>query len=294
MPPGLWIVATPIGNLGDLSERARQALEEADRILCEDTRRTSQLLSVLGLSKSMDRLDAHATDAKLERVVEAMLEGRSYALVTDAGTPAVSDPGARIVKLARDAGVRITPVPGASAVMALLSVSGLDETAFCFRGFFPRKSKERAEELTQASSSQVSRVFVWFEAPGRIEDAIDAVATFAPDCQIVAGKELTKLHEKLLAGSACEVSSQLKAELKLEGERGEWCFVVRFAALPERSAQESSDWVKALRCLIDEGVSPSNSARKVSQIFDIAKKIVYEMALSLKDKDKANNSDEGG
>ena len=281
LPPGLWVVATPIGNLGDLTERAQQALEEAEVILCEDTRRTSQLLSVLGLSKTLERLDAHATDKQLARVIQALTDGQSFALVTDAGTPAISDPGARIVSLAHGAGIRVTPVPGVSAVMTLLSVAGLEETEFCFRGFFPKKTKEKKEELALAASAKVARIFVWFEAPGRVLDTVEQIALEWPEAQVVAGKELTKLHEKVLVGTASEVAKLLAAELNLEGERGEWCLIVRFAVTTVLGPEESSDWVKALRCLMEEGVSASQSAKRVSQTFGVTKKIVYEMALSL-------------
>ena len=281
LPPGLWVVATPIGNLGDLTERAQQALEEAEVILCEDTRRTSQLLSVLGLSKTLERLDAHATDKQLARVIQALTDGQSFALVTDAGTPAISDPGARIVSLAHGAGIRVTPVPGVSAVMTLLSVAGLEETEFCFRGFFPKKTKEKKEELALAASAKVARIFVWFEAPGRVLDTVEQIALEWPEAQVVAGKELTKLHEKVLVGTASEVAKLLAAELNLEGERGEWCLIVRFAVTTVLGPEESSDWVKALRCLMEEGVSASQSAKRVSQTFGVTKKIVYEMAVSI-------------
>jgi 16S rRNA (cytidine1402-2'-O)-methyltransferase len=284
LPPGLWVTATPIGNLGDLTERALQALESADAVLCEDTRRTSQLLSSLGLSRRLERLDAHASDSKLAHVVQAMVEGKSFALVTDAGTPAISDPGGRLVRLARLAGVRVTPVPGASAVMALLSAAGFEETAFCFRGFFPRKTKEIEAELEAAASSRVSSVFVWFEAPARVRESLEVLARVAPDARVVAAKELTKLHERILSGDAREAAEAVALEVKDEGERGEWCFAVRFAPRAAPGEAESSDWVKALRCLLEEGVSPSNSAKRVTQAYGIGKKIVYEMALTLSGK----------
>lgn len=151
--PGLWVVATPIGNLGDLSPRAREALELADAILCEDTRRTARLAAALGISTPLERLDAHAGPRAIEKAVKRLEAGESLALVTDAGTPAISDPGAALVAAARDAGVAITPFPGASAVMTLLSVAGFHETPFTFRGFF----RENPASAPRSSSSRNAR-----------------------------------------------------------------------------------------------------------------------------------------
>ena len=139
LPQGLWVVATPIGNLGELSERARGALAQADAIYCEDTRRTGALLTAVGISgKSLRRLDAHSGARAVEDAVARLESGESFAYVSDAGTPAISDPGSALVAAARARGVRVTPVAGPSAVAALLSVSGFEGTAFVFRGFFPQ------------------------------------------------------------------------------------------------------------------------------------------------------------
>ncbi len=291
MPAGLWVVATPIGNLGDLSPRALAALEQADFILCEDTRRAAQLLAATlgsGGGQSLERLDAHASPKKLEVVAHRLAAGESAALITDAGTPAISDPGSALVRLCREKGVRITGVPGPSSVPALLSVCGFEETAFAFRGFLPRKAGEIREELKAAAeASKISRVFVWFESPQRIEESLALLAEQSPDSDVVAAKELSKLHEKLFAGSASQVAAQVREELAREGARGEWCFAVRF---PELKASESavsansSDWVKALECLLSAGVSASEAARQVSQHFGVARNEAYTAALAKKSK----------
>lgn len=286
-PPGLWVVATPIGNLEDLSARARRALEDAHAILCEDTRRTSHLLSALGLSKPLERLDAHATDAKLEVVARRLASGESFALVSDAGTPGISDPGAKLVARARELGVAITPFPGPSAPVTLLSAAGFDETAFIFRGFFPRKNAERARELELARNSArlgVARVLVWFESPERIGGALGFIAQAEPEARVFAAKELTKLHERFFEGAAPTAASAVQMELEAQGARGEWCFAVRMPAPRKAEAgndDESLEWVKALHCLLNARVSASVAAREVSQQFGVPKNRVYKEALMI-------------
>ena len=211
LPSGLWVIATPIGNLADMAPRALQALEKADLILCEDTRRTAALLSALEIphfTRRLDRLDAHTESQRLPGWIEALEEGKSLALVTDAGTPGVSDPGAILVEAARKAGVRITPFPGASAVSVLLSVAGFSETSFAFRGFFPRKIKEQEQELELALASKLVRVIIWFESPHRILDTLKVISQQNPEADLVVGKELTKIHEHLFYGVATDAYSR--------------------------------------------------------------------------------------
>jgi 16S rRNA (cytidine1402-2'-O)-methyltransferase len=308
IPKGLWIVATPIGNLEDLTERARAALEQADEIVCEDTRRTSQLLNAIGLSGhgKLSRLDAHSTQGQLEKVLAKLEEGLSIALVTDAGTPSVSDPGSAFVALAHKHGVQVTPIPGVSAVPTLLSVSGFSGTSFCFRGFFPRKAGDQSKELEMIAASARSSlsnspcgIFIWFESPNRIEETLKAFVSSTQTGVVAAGsklcvaKEFTKVHEQIWTGSPSEVLDQVRAHLQKEGERGEWVFGVQLEASSSSALNskgnfdESSEWVKALHCLIDAGISASEAAKKVSQYFGVAKKEVYEVALQLTGKKSA-------
>jgi 16S rRNA (cytidine1402-2'-O)-methyltransferase len=291
LPTGLWVVATPIGNLGDLSPRALQALSLADAILCEDTRRTSQLLAAVGLSgKRLERLDAHATPARLDQVADRLEAGENLALVSDAGTPAVSDPGSALVARALERGVRVTPLPGPSAVVTLLSVAGFESTAFLFRGFFPRKTKERETEIRLAESCAklgATRVLAWFESPERVSDALAAWARLAPDARIIAGKELTKLHERFFSGNSVETAEKVASEIERDGALGEWCFAVEFAEHSsvnvENVAQDgdSLDWVKALQCLLNAQVSASGAAKQVSQHFGVSRNVAYDRALRL-------------
>jgi 16S rRNA (cytidine1402-2'-O)-methyltransferase len=281
LPPGLWVVATPLGNTADLSARARAALECAQAVLCEDTRRTANLLSVLGLRSRMERFDAHAAQERVDELVRRLTEGESFALVSDAGTPGICDPGARLVRAAREARVRITPVPGPSAVAALLSVAGFESEGFVFHGFFPRKSSERDQAMDDSLASP-ERVHLWFESPNRVVESLEHVARAMPEAELVAAKELTKMHERFFWGSAPEAALEVRQEIGREGALGEWCFALR---LPERPrTTQSSDWVKALQCLVDCQVSAPEAAKRVSQIFGVARNEAYETYLRLSGK----------
>jgi 16S rRNA (cytidine1402-2'-O)-methyltransferase len=305
LPAGLWIVATPIGNLGDVSSRAKRALEVADHVLCEDTRRTAALLSSLGQDRflpKLQRLDAHTETAQLEKWIEDLQEGLSLALVTDAGTPSVSDPGAALVHLAHQAGIKVVPIPGPSAVTALISASGFQATAFAFRGFFPRKNTEQKQELARLMDSKLSRVCVWFESPHRIVDTLQTLEEFVTsnqrDAEVIVGKELTKLYERIFWGSPHEILENVTSEIRTQGEKGEWCFGVwlkdhadqNFDSKSIESLERSVAWKKALKCLIEAGISPSSAAKRVSQEFGETKKTVYDAALILAGK----KTEEGG
>lgn len=281
----LWVLATPIGNLGDLSARAREVLAKADGVLCEDTRRTSNLVSALGLSKSLYRLDHHATERDCERYVERMRAGEVFVYASDAGTPGVSDPGARLVEAVYLAGLPVSPLPGPSAVTALLSVAGWEETAFSFQGFFPRKEKEREASLSAAAEMAkkgLGRVFFWFESPERLAEACESIEKNAPNCEAVFGKELTKLHEKIYKGRVRELGSHIQRELVEAGNVGEWIFALRFVS-DDETASDTDDviWEKTLQCCLNAGVSASRAAREVSQSFGVAKNLVYKRALEL-------------
>jgi 16S rRNA (cytidine1402-2'-O)-methyltransferase len=307
----LWIVATPIGNLGDLSPRAREALSTCEAVLCEDTRQGMKLMNAIGAPRSMsefERLDAHASPGKVEKLIERLRAGARFALITDAGTPGVSDPGAVLVARAREAGIEVVPIPGPSAVLALLAASGLEAGSFTFRGFFPRKAGDQKREIRLVSTSGIDGVFVWFESPQRIQDALASLARYGGKAKVVAAKELTKLHEKFFAGTAAEVASAVAAELEAEGARGEWCFAVLFEREQDSSGESDgesnaeagggdspsrssgSEWRKALLCMLEAGVATSDAARRVAEAFEQPKKRVYEAALKLRE----NKSSEGG
>lgn len=287
--PALAVVATPIGNLGDLAPRAREALERCETLLCEDTRQAARLLAATGIAKSLsrlERLDAHAGEGRIKEIVERMAGGETFALVSDAGTPSISDPGAPLVLRCRELGLEVRPVPGPSAVATLLSVAGFEEACFTFRGFFPRKERERREEIALAAASRAARVSVWFESPGRVVDALGILASAAPTARVVAAKELTKLHEKVFAGTAAEVAGAVGHEVASEGARGEWCFAALFPrsrrgarGAGSEAGADGPGWEAALRCLIECGVSASDAAGRVSQHFGVSRKTVYHAYL---------------
>lgn len=220
----LFVVATPIGNLGDITLRAIETLRAADRVLAEDTRRTLALLSHLGISgKSVDRLDAHAPAEAVERAAARLEAGESLALVTDAGTPLVSDPGAALVRVAAARGVRVVPIPGASAVLAAVSASGLVAGPFRFLGFLPRSGPERREALERVAGTP--EPVVLFESPERTQGTLRDLAAIQPEREAAVARELTKLHEEMARGALRELAAGERAWIGevtiVLGERGE-------------------------------------------------------------------------
>lgn len=211
----LYVVATPIGHLGDLSARAVETLTRVVRIAAEDTRRTRGLLTHLGLSKPLERLDAHASAHDIARVVAQLVAGEDIALVTDAGTPVVSDPGTELVRAAVEAGVRVVPIPGPSAVLAALVASGLSGGSFRFLGFLPRKGGDRRDALETVRSTP--EVVVLFESPERTADTLADLARIMPERRCVVARELTKLHEEFVRGTTDELARSLR-ERELLGE----------------------------------------------------------------------------
>jgi 16S rRNA (cytidine1402-2'-O)-methyltransferase len=202
----LYVVATPIGNLDDLSRRAERTLREVARVVAEDTRRTRQLLSHLGIEKKpLDRLDEHATPHDVARVIEALSAGQDVALVTDAGTPAISDPGAALAAEAARAGIPIVPIPGASAVLVAIAGSGFSGTRFRFFGFLPRSGRERDEAIGDLLGTP--EIAVFFESPHRTEATLAELARAAPDRPAVVARELTKIHEDFVRGTLTELSA---------------------------------------------------------------------------------------
>lgn len=215
MPGILHVVATPLGNLDDLSPRARQALAGAALIACEDTRRTSKLLARCGLAVPLLAVHKFSEREKLAQVLAVLERGEDVALVSDGGTPSVSDPGALLVAAAHDAGIRVSPIPGPSAVVALLSAAGLPADRFVFDGFLPARKGERRKRLRALLEER--RTVVVYEAPHRVRDALEDAAEVLGARTLVLGRELTKIHETILRGSAREILGRLgKGEVKGE------------------------------------------------------------------------------
>ncbi len=250
----LYVVATPIGHLGDLSARAVETLSKVARVAAEDTRRTRGLLTHLGLSKPLERLDAHASAHDVARVVERLVAGEDIALVTDAGTPVVSDPGTELVRAAAEAGVCIVPIPGPSAVLAALAASGLSGGAFRFLGFLPRKGPERRESLELIRSTP--EVVVLFESPERTSETLADLARIEPLRRAVVARELTKVHEEFLRGSIDELARVTKNREIL----GEVTIVIG----PRGSLEHQAMSDEEIDRLIDEGLSKGRRARDVA------------------------------
>jgi len=231
VPGTLFLVATPIGNLGDLTTRAAETLARVPVVICEDTRHTGHLLSSLGLQKQTVSLPAFAEKARAGRILERLLAGEDAALVTDAGMPAVSDPGEYLVAEALAAGVRVVPIPGASAVLAALSASGLPTGRFHFLGFLPRQGPERTAMLDEVAGLRASLVI--YESPHRLGGTLAELARTLGDRRAVVARELTKLHEEFVRGRLAELAARYAGE----SPRGELVLVVEGWTGGERWAE---------------------------------------------------------
>ena len=273
--PGLLIVGTPIGNLGDLTPRAREALAAADVVACEDTRRTRTLLSAAGIPMAGRRLLAvheHNEAEKAGYVVRLISEGKNVALVTDAGMPAISDPGQRVVAAVAQAGLPVTVVPGPSAVVAALAASGLPSARFVFEGFLPRKGTERHRRLQALAGER--RTAVLYEAPHRAQATVDdLLAACGPDRPVALARELTKLHEEVWRGTLAGATAHLAAV----APRGEYGVVLGGA--PEPAAATDADIERALATHLGCGDDKRAAVAAVTLELDVAKRRVYEAVL---------------
>jgi 16S rRNA (cytidine1402-2'-O)-methyltransferase len=286
----LVVVSTPIGNLGDLSPRAVEALRTADLVCCEDTRRTRVLFSAAGIPSGnrLRSLHAHNETARIPELLAAAFDGRTVAVVTDAGTPAVSDPGARLVAAAAAAGVPVTVVPGPSAVLAALVVSGLPTDRFCVEGFLPRSGSARRRRLDAIVSDP--RTAVVFESPQRLASTLSDFAARVPDRRLAVCRELTKLHEEVWRGTASAAAEHFAAR----SVRGEVVVVVAGAgstgATPgaERSrvadgaagGTSDADLARAAAAALATGMSVRDAADAVSKDLGVSRKRAYGAAVS--------------
>jgi 16S rRNA (cytidine1402-2'-O)-methyltransferase len=217
LAPGLYLVATPIGNLEDITLRAIRVLKQVDLIACEDTRQTQKLLNHHGIETRTISYHEHNEASRAAEMVEKLAQGARIAIVTDAGTPAISDPGFRLVSAAIARGIQVVSIPGPVAFVTALIASGLPVEAFSFRGFLSPKSSARMREFEKIKSSSNTAIF--YEAPHRIQNAIeDIVKTLGSDRPVVVARELTKVHEEYLRGSAAEVLAVLKGRVAVKGE----------------------------------------------------------------------------
>jgi len=217
LAPGLYLVGTPIGNLEDITLRAIRVLKQADLIACEDTRQTQKLLNHYGIETRAVSYHEHNEASRAAELVEKLAQGARIAVVSDAGMPGISDPGFRLVSLAIERGVPVFPVPGPAAFLAAMVASGLPTDSFCFRGFLPAKGGARRRELEKIGDSSSTAVF--YEAPHRIRETLaDVAEVLGPDRPVVVARELTKIHEEFLRGTAGEVAQVLNARGDVKGE----------------------------------------------------------------------------
>ncbi|MBL8390824.1 MAG: 16S rRNA (cytidine(1402)-2'-O)-methyltransferase [Candidatus Accumulibacter sp.] len=268
----LYLVPTPLGHLGDLTQRAIDVLRQVPWVAAEDTRHTAPLLRHYGCSARLLAAHQHNEEAAAQRVVALLAAGESVALVVDAGTPGISDPGARLVARVRTAGQRIVPLPGPCAAIVAFSAAGLSETHFLFYGFLPSKSGQRAEALRELAELPYALVF--YEAPHRIVEAVAALlAAFGPQRTLLLARELTKLFESIHACSLGEAQEWLLADANRQ--RGEFVLVVSGAP----AAVASAEGGRVLRLLLDDGLPPSQAARLAHVITGAGRKALYQEAL---------------
>ncbi|MYB02722.1 MAG: 16S rRNA (cytidine(1402)-2'-O)-methyltransferase [Acidimicrobiaceae bacterium] len=267
------LVGTPIGNLGDLSARAVEALASADLVCCEDTRRTGRLLEHAGVTGArLRRVDEHTEAEACTEVCELLGAGATVAMVTDAGMPALTDPGGRLVAAAAAAGHTVTVVPGPSAGLAALAVSGLATTRFCFEGFLPRKGRARAERLELIAGER--RTTVLYESPRRLQACLEDLAeACGPQRRAVVARELTKLHEEVVRGSLAEL-----CEWSAEPVKGEVVVVVEGAA--EEGPVPTDDQLRAaVEALVSGGASRRDAAASAAAAHGVSRRRVYNLVV---------------
>lgn len=279
----LYVVATPIGNLADISCRALHVLSIVDAIACEDTRNSAQLLNQLGLSKPLIAAHQHNENEVAQKIVQRLERGESIALISDAGTPAISDPGARIVDAVRTAGFKVVPLPGPSAVITALSAAGLLQDQFTFVGFLPSKAGQRDSQLSALLNSTATLVF--YEAPHRIVETVAALtALFPASRKIVLARELTKLFEEIYRCDLPDANAWLAENVhRLKGEY----VIVLEGATPDQNLEQ----IEARRVLsiLLESCSVKQAAQLAAQLTGQKKNALYQLALDMNENMQASS-----
>jgi len=270
----LYIVATPIGNLEDITLRALRVLKEVDLIAAEDTRHTRILLSHYDIRTPLTSYHEHNERTKAQPLVERLLGGENIALVSDAGTPAISDPGYRLVVDAIHAGILVIPLPGAAALAAALSASGLPTDRFAFEGFLPAKKQERRARLQELKND--ARTLVFYEAPHRLNESLQDMQQIIGERQIAIGRELSKVHEEFLRGTVSEVMARF-AEREVKGE----ITIVVHGCTDECQVSEENIGTE-IRRLIDEGMGMKEISELLGERYHVSKRQIYQLALKLK------------
>ena len=271
----LYLVPTPIGNLGDISLRAKQTLEAADFIAAEDTRVTLKLLNHLEIKKSLVSYYEHNKSFKGNRIVERILAGENCALVSDAGSPAISDPGEDLVKQCAEAGITVCAIPGPCAAITALSISGQSTARFCFEGFLSMSKKSRREHLDSLKSEK--RTMIFYEAPHKLMNTLeDMVQVFGENRPISFCRELTKLHEQVLRTTLGEAIAYYTEN----PPKGEFVLVVAGAPEEEKVLPTSTDAAARVEELMQEGLSRKDAVKQTAKELDLPKNAVYAAALT--------------
>lgn len=298
-PGTLFLVGTPIGNLDDMTMRAIRVLTDADAVFCEDTRRTLQLLRHFKIERpsGIDSFHDHSPPKVIVRIKKLLQDGKSVAYLTDAGMPVVSDPGFVLVRAAHEVRARVTVVPGPSAANMLFAASGLPSPKYFFHGFFPRTRGEVERTLEVVRAMPVAHLF--YEAPGRVLQSLEVLQRNLPKAEVVVGRELTKIHEEIVRGSADKVYQELAGREKL---RGECVFAVLGGSGMENSkvskpapeaglpfSLEESDSARSIELtdeqkaqvasLIKSGISSKDAARELSKKFGVSRRVIYEFII---------------
>lgn len=277
----LYVVATPIGNMDDISARAVSVLQSVDLIAAEDTRHSGRLMSHFQITTPLVAYHDHGSEAQGERIFTALNEGQNVALISDAGTPLVSDPGYRLVRSAREGGYKVNPLPGACAAITALSAAGLPSDRFCFEGFLPAKQSQRRKALALLVNE--SRTLIFYEAPHRIVATLDdLIEIFGAEREVTLARELTKTYETVLNGNLNELLAQIKNDLNQQ--KGEMVLVVRGFDGEVQSAQEQEEERVLKLLLVDLPVK--QAAGLAAKICGGQRNSLYKKALALKEAEK--------
>ena len=280
LKPGLYLVATPIGNLGDITLRSLEVLRGVDRIACEDTRQTQKLLNYFQIEKKTVSYHEHNERTRATELIENIKAGKAIAVVSDAGTPGVSDPGAWLVSAAIAAGVQVFPIPGANAAVSALIASGLPADEFEFLGFLPEKAgarRTRIENLA-AHPGETARTLIFYEAPHRLLDTLaDLESVFGPQLRVVVARELTKIHEEFLRGTVAEVRSELAGRDRIRGE------ITLLVEVPAQNASSSvapnaaheSIAARVVRIQAESGIDEKEALKRLARELGQSKSEVY-------------------
>lgn len=270
----LFIVGTPIGNLSDLSPRAIEALKSADLVVCEDTRETRKLLTHFGISRPLRSFHEHNEDVKAEELANRIEEGETLAMVSDAGMPVISDPGFRLVRIARERGLAVEPIPGPFAGVLALVASGIAPLPFTFFGFTPHRHGERTEFYRKVAAASTTAVV--YESPERIVESLDDALAILGDVEVTVAREMTKLHEEFIHGPISEVVEKLRERQRIRGE----ITIVFGAAAPKAWEVSPAELRAEFDRLRATGMRRNDAVKLVSEKFGVRKNEIYKLLIA--------------